>query len=194
MNPAAVDILMENPDRIDWVYLTENEEALQFYEEYNDKISLIWLSDNHKAIDILENNLDKISWYFLSSNKAAIDILEQNFDKIEWCEFSKNPAAIDILMENQDNIYWSGILSNTAAMDFIEYKIETKLLDDIYVEAKMDECGFWYNLCTNPSIFIEIYDVRKIPESIHKEEIAKKAFSPQKFFHYLNMGLDLNDF
>ena len=41
-----------------------------------DKLKWIYLSQNENAIHILENNIDKINWYSLSSNKNAIKILE----------------------------------------------------------------------------------------------------------------------
>jgi hypothetical protein len=69
-NPAAIHILEQNQDKIDW-----------------DK-----LSENPAAIYLLEQNQDKIYWPWLSINPAAIHILEQNQDKIDWDELSSNPA------------------------------------------------------------------------------------------------------
>jgi len=47
-NPAAIELLTANPDKIDW-----------------------WsLSGNPAAIDLLTNNPDKINWFNLSANPA----------------------------------------------------------------------------------------------------------------------------
>ena len=48
------------------------------------KINWIWLSENPNAINLLEQNLDKIIWQYLSGNPNAIHLLEQNLYKIDW--------------------------------------------------------------------------------------------------------------
>ena len=48
------------------------------------KIDYGYLSLNENAIPILEKNLDKVNWYMLSDNRNAIHILEQNLDKVYW--------------------------------------------------------------------------------------------------------------
>ena len=51
-NPAAIDLLRENKDKIYWGCLSENS----------------------AAIGLLRENLDKIHWASLSKNQAAIDL------------------------------------------------------------------------------------------------------------------------
>ena len=72
------------------------------------KLNWVFLSKNPNAIHLLENNLDKINWTFLSENP----ILENNLEKICWYELSKNPNAIEILKNNIDKIIWSAISEN----------------------------------------------------------------------------------
>jgi hypothetical protein len=48
----------------------------------SDKINWVGLSENPNAIHLLEQNLDKINWVALSENPNAIHLLEQNLDKI----------------------------------------------------------------------------------------------------------------
>ena len=68
-NPAAIHMLEQNLDNVDWYRV----------------------SSNPTAIHILEKNLDKVNWMQLSSNPAAIHILEQNLDKVDWRGLVWNP-------------------------------------------------------------------------------------------------------
>jgi hypothetical protein len=74
MNPAAIHLLEQNPDKIDWEWLSQNPAAI------------------HLISKALEQNPDKIYWQWLSYNPAAIHLLEQKPDKIEWWNLSMNPA------------------------------------------------------------------------------------------------------
>ena len=80
-------LLEENPDNIDWYYL----------------------SFNINAIEILEKNQHKIDWYLLSKNKNAIHLLEENQDKIDWYILSANPSIFQLdyekMKENNLEIY-----------------------------------------------------------------------------------------
>jgi hypothetical protein len=64
-------------------------------EKRPDKIDWLELSRNPNAIHLLENNLDKINWYWLSRNPNAIHILENNPDKIHWPSLSENPSIFN---------------------------------------------------------------------------------------------------
>ena len=66
-------------------------------EQHPDKIDWLLLSANPNAIYLLEQNQDKIYWGWLCSNPNAIHLLEQNYDKIDWCMLSANPNAIHLL-------------------------------------------------------------------------------------------------
>jgi hypothetical protein len=76
------------------------------------KHNWVWLSENPNAIHILEQNLDKVNWIMLSKNPNAIHILEKNLDKVNWIMLSKNPNAIHILEKNQDKVNWMQLLLN----------------------------------------------------------------------------------
>ena len=93
-NSNAIEILMKNPDKIDWEFI----------------------SLNPSAIKIIKENLDKIDWNLLSSNRNAIELLKENPDKINWSYFSRNqnPNAIELLRENRDNINWTSISKNES--------------------------------------------------------------------------------
>src|SRR5437868_6032540 len=59
-----------------------------------DIINWVYLSDNENAIDLLTRNSDIIDWRWLSRNPNAITLLEQNPEKIVWNILSENPNAI----------------------------------------------------------------------------------------------------
>ena len=62
-----------------------------------DKIDWMELSLNPEAINLLEENIDKIYWPYLSLNPAAIHLLEANPNKIDWSTLSANPNALHLL-------------------------------------------------------------------------------------------------
>ena len=71
-NGNFINLLEQNPHKIDWEYLSENP----------------------NAIPLLEVNPDKINWTRLSRNPNAIHLLEQNPDKIDWAELSRNENSL----------------------------------------------------------------------------------------------------
>ena len=73
-NPCAINLLKQNPDKIDWYHLSRNS----------------------STIKLLEQNLDKIDWCNLSSNPSAIELLKQNHHKISWIMLSSNPSIFEI--------------------------------------------------------------------------------------------------
>ena len=118
-NPAAMDLLLANPDKINWVHLSANPSAIELLIANPDKISWDYLSENPhpKAINMLKNHPDKINWYWLSANSGAIDIIKTNMNKIDWSSLSTNPAAIDILIANKHKIVWYCLVLNPAAAE-----------------------------------------------------------------------------
>ena len=72
-----------------------------FEPEYSyenlDKVDWMELSCNPNAIPILEKHLDKVDWFVLSDNPNAIHILEKNLDKVDWEGLSINSNAMHIL-------------------------------------------------------------------------------------------------
>jgi hypothetical protein len=48
------------------------------------KLNWKYLSDNQNAIDLLKENQDKINWHYLLLNENAIELLKQNQDKLDW--------------------------------------------------------------------------------------------------------------
>ena len=56
-----------------------------------DKLDWMWLSENPNAIQLLEKNLDEVNWSWLSMNPNAIPILEKNLKKVHWSYLYRNP-------------------------------------------------------------------------------------------------------
>ncbi len=101
-NPAAIHLLEQNLDKIDWKELSENPSAIHLLEK-----------NPHK--------FHKYNWQVLSRNPAAIHLLEQNLDKIDWYNLSRNPAAIHltegpartpVLEKNPNKIFWNFLSIN----------------------------------------------------------------------------------
>ena len=146
--PEAIELLEQNPDKINWRYLSANTatRAIELLEQNLDKINWEKLSANPatRAIQLLEQNPDKINWVELSKNTApgAIRLLEQNPDKIVWYNFSQNRAApkyaIHLFEENVEKIHWNGDISYFQSDEAIRF-----------IEKHLDKVN-WKSLTTNP--------------------------------------------
>jgi len=109
LNKNAVKFIIdENPEKINWSYLS--------------------LNTSDYAIEYLEKNPDKINWLHLSrnTNDKAIELLIKNQDKIQWDFFSSNSndKAIELLFKNNLSIisvicFVVGVLSSTVLHTFI---------------------------------------------------------------------------
>ncbi len=97
LNPAAIEILEENPKNILWNHLSENKNAVELLKKYPDNIDWngLSLNPNPDAIELLEKNLAKINWIELSANPGAIELLEKYSYNIVW----------KILIEENPNIF-----------------------------------------------------------------------------------------
>jgi hypothetical protein len=133
MNSNAIDLLKENPKKIDWELLSTNSspEAIKLLKENKDKIDWKLLSANSSpdAIKLLKENDDKIDWKSLSGNSCpyVIKLLEEKIklepDKIDWSRLSGNPLqdVIDLLEANQDKIDWDELSKNPSIFKKYDY-------------------------------------------------------------------------
>lgn len=105
-----------NMDKIDWINLSKNKSNVAFdlLMEYKDKINFHYLSmnENERAIKYLKKNIEKIDWCLLSTNKNAIDILEKNIDKISWVMLSSNENALNLLLKYKEKICNNVLIKN----------------------------------------------------------------------------------
>jgi hypothetical protein len=122
-----------------------------------DKLNWVELSKNPNAIHLLEQNQDKIDWKYLSRNPNAVFLLEQNQDKIDWDMLSYNPYALSILEKNKDKINWDRFcegdriksIAGARAISFLERNLD-KLKD---LGAANGWCleWWWGDLSCNPN-------------------------------------------
>ena len=88
---------------INWKNLSKNKNAMDLLIENQDKINWKKLSKNENAVHFLKKNQDRIDWKMLSKNKStdAIDLLKQNQNNIDWVNLAKNKnkKAIPLLMK-----------------------------------------------------------------------------------------------
>ena len=101
-------------NKIRWLFLSANSNAIKILEANQGKIVWGALSNNPKAIRLLEANQDKIVWNTLSGNPEAIKLLEANKEKIDWATLSRNANAMSLLEEHKDKIVWDELLNNPS--------------------------------------------------------------------------------
>ena len=68
-----IHLLKENPEKIVWRELCNNQNAIHLLEKNPDKIDWHLLSRNPNAFHMLEQNPNKINWYCISSNPAIFE-------------------------------------------------------------------------------------------------------------------------
>ena len=112
-SPKAAKLLKE---RVEY----ESSLSKDTYNHLTNKINWAYLSNNQNAIKILEANQSKIVWGALSNNPKAINILGKNQGKIDWEVLSGNPEAIRLLKDNPQRIVWDRLARNTNAMSILE--------------------------------------------------------------------------
>ena len=135
-HPYAVELLKQNPDKIDNYQLSKNNGAIELIQDLfmdciNNNITLInWfqlcenISDG--AIDILERNQDKIIHTHLAknSNNRAVILIKDYLDFFENnhavyksiyknLSSNNNDIAVDMLLENMDYIDWNEFSKNS---------------------------------------------------------------------------------
>lgn len=180
-NPYAVDMLIEEPDNINWLFFfsNTNSKAIDFIEnnlhlptikkiipsaDFDVKtINYIdWnrLSANSGAIGMLERNPHKIKWSSLCLNEKAIHIIEQNLNKICWSTLSRNSAAIHLIEQNLDKVNWLNLSSNEKACHILEQNLDkvnwinlsgNPGADAIKILEANQDKIDWYELSSNPS-------------------------------------------
>jgi hypothetical protein len=184
--------------------------------QYQHYAHIYWyyLSKNPAAIHILEKNPDKIDWGMLSANPSprAISLLEQNPDKICWIRLSINPSerAIALLAQNPEMIYPDYFSKNPAPFHILK---KHNLLDDYMhccsffetLPQQPDDLTFmfeqepnkihknYFDLSSNPAIFIYDYDAMRGANAALKEEIIRAAWHPRRVLALVESGADVDD-
>ena len=181
-------ILKENKNKINWFYLSKNENIFNFEKDNNililrkwiDITNLDWesLTINPNAIQLLKENEDKIDWFSLSGNQNATEILEKkDFHYIIdneldfcWSELCLNLDAITLLEKNKDLdiIDWKTLSLNPNAIELLKEN-----------QDKID----WDELSLNPNIFT--YNYKQMKKNMKNSGIAEELMA--YIFHPKNM-------
>ncbi len=138
-NPAAIDLLRVNPEKIDW-----------------------WeLSGNPAAIPLLVANPEKINWSRLSSNPAATGLLEANPGRIDPISFRMSRIKIDAISSRASLVpNWSDEMLNV--MDWYTLSSMSEAIEVIKSEIqKPDSRVNMGSFSRNPRIFEVINPTRE---------------------------------
>jgi len=136
-HPKAIQYLIDNPDKIIWESMSNNENSIKVFEKYGySKADWLALSKNPDFIDVLLQNKHRIYWPFFSINPhpKAIDYLTRNPHLIDWTFLSMNPSAEELLLENIDKVVWTTLSRNPAIFTFNFYKCATVKRTQLYKE------------------------------------------------------------
>jgi ribosomal protein L24E len=193
-HPDAIQLLKQNPDKINWRWLSKNPAAgaIEIMEQKLNQIfwmgwdGLNWrdfLSENPSAIRLLKRFPELINFRLLSSNTnpEAIQLLEQNPEKINsiHLSYNKTTEAIQLLERNPDKIEWYCLSTNPAAIKMLE-----RNPDKIH----------WNILSKNPAIFEIDYVAIKNKIAPFKEELIAAVWHPSRISAILESGGDIDDY
>ena len=145
-NPRAVSRLMDEPDNINYYYLSSNpspEAMLLIEEKIKEERKNRCVSTSRRV----RKDPRYVDWDRLSENPAAVYLLKAYPEMINWYCICKNPAAIELIREElrkprgEGKIKkWNLIAGNPAAMDLI---LETLKSDPYLIN--------WDYIFSNPS-------------------------------------------
>ena len=133
-SPKAMELILANPDKINWLSLSSNPSAIKILEDNPDKIDYWGLSWNYNAIHLIEQHPEKINWIGLSMNKNAMHILEKNCDKIEWYQLSVNPGIFECNYQKMSIERTNVILEELMAKSLHPSRIEYWLMNGMELD------------------------------------------------------------
>ena len=180
-NPALIDLIKANPDKIHWDSLSRNSAAVSILIENFDKIS--WsefcLNTSPEAIKVIVEHPDKIDALSLSINASAIKYLEEHPEIIDYWGLSWNSAAIHLIEKRPDKINWMGLSANPAAIHILRNN-----------KAQID----WIQFSMNPAIFHYDYQTLAIERThVLREELMMNVLHPRRIQALLDSGLSIDD-
>lgn len=148
-NPAALDLLEENIDEVDFQQLcfNPNPRAIALLQLYPERVDWPSLCRNScdEAVDFLIAHKEKLDYRFLTwnTNPRALQLVRTEADPAKWnltglCH-NTCPLALEMLAQQQHRIDWSVFCrAATTASQFV------------FLEANMDRVS-WSALSENPS-------------------------------------------
>ena len=177
-NPNAIELLKKYPENISWWGLSENPnpEAIELSQKNIHEINWDMVSKNPNAIELLKKYPENISWHYLSTNPSdeAIKLLKANPKKIDWdyLSLNKNKEAIELLNANPEKINWVNLSENPEAIELLKEKIENEntLTNQEYLRLGYYNVVNWDLLSRNPNA-IEL--LKENQDKIDWESLSK---------------------
>ena len=155
----AVDLLLKNPHRIDWIQFSENSNprAINYLHEKKELIHWpAYCANKNASLTLLEENIEKCVPSRISTNPMATPLLEKAPELISQWTIGKNPSAVHLFDPCTIPDGWN-LSSNPMAFRFLLN--HPHLID-------------WNTLSMNPSEeamdFFETF-----PEKIHWKTFSK---------------------
>jgi hypothetical protein len=132
-HPRAMEVLRQHPDRIAWPHLSANPAAIDILVENMDRINWNRLNrnTNPRAIELLAKNPARIEWHALSHNRAAVAYLEQNLEHVRWDQLSQNPFAEPLLRQHPERIVDYMLTVNLSAVELQLERLQHMWLFDL---------------------------------------------------------------
>lgn len=154
-NPAAIDLLVKNKDKIDFKSLCSNKsfkivELLQEYIDKHGECDINWkvLSSNPYAIELLEKYKSHINWYTFSNNsQITTELIYKNIDKINFKQLSLNEGKhiVPILEKYIDKLCWNNLSENYNALDILEKNPKKVCLEYLAINRNNRSIQFFQN-------------------------------------------------
>jgi hypothetical protein len=141
---ALYMLMLENPEDIDWTWLSSNtcDGAIELLREYPENIDWYWLSANPSAMTLIQQYIDCVDWRQLSKNQNAVELLAEHSIEIDWPYMCANPNAVWLLEQYRSKIDWRWLCKNPNGGPLLEKNIKKEF-------EKID----WRWLSANPCIF-----------------------------------------
>lgn len=175
-NPNAINILSNNPDKINLNYLSINTKAsklLKLYRHKIHKLNFVNLCGNPAAYDIIMDNFDNVDWYMLHTNphpsltqSIINDISPDEFTIDSMDEYTL--TALEFLVKNKNPIYIP------LLEKFVDcfYKLSRSFYEDEDNEYSDKIIIFLKNLSRNPNA---IPILKKYPGFIYYPYLCKNT-------------------
>jgi hypothetical protein len=217
-HPGAIEFLKANPQYINWDFISSNPFAMDLIHENPDKVnnSMLQLNPNsfttnwflfHKNTDIFSNFVlsDRIignksmeahefilqhrphfttkNYYeFVSYNSFAFKHASQHEPHIlpylDSYILSENPEAVDFITTTPEKIYWPKFCKNPAAIPYIQCNTD-KIKPSIW---------------QNPGIFELDYQAMSIQRTkILLEELMEKSLHPSRIEYWIMNDVEIDD-
>lgn len=218
-NPAAVHLLHKYPQKIDMVTVWANpnvRDILRVLPEPFDKLLDRALLHDTKS----RSNENETTWGCLASNPSPeiMAVLKKHRNKVQWDQLSTNPSAVAVQMLDENtcrtgridphtnvllpttpyvfhphNNYSNMFCANYNAMHLIKAHFSFLEYHKNDPDLRQRRNKLVAKLFANPGIFILDYAAMRDRMRSFAEELAAKAFHPQRIARWIEAGFEPDD-